>query len=575
MKNRKILLLFLLTLALAFAMVAGAGCAPSDPPQHTHTFAEGWTFNDSEHWHAATCGHSSERDSVAPHDIDGDGKCTVCDYETAPAPEKMTFEQLVADHKEELNEFVTEAIAPSVLANKEILSESRYVASAEDGNLGTVSLLYIYKNDETVRTMELAEVTLTSNIENKDISESKFKMPSVDVKTTTIFEFDAKENFAKQNIADLLYSAFNASADVKLFAEKESKSDKTRTFSILLRDGQTIRIKDISVEVEDNTDEALVKALSDKNKYDNKAGTTEYTVNGTLTLPGNYTLEEFDITPPTPVTPTITDKQVQEALEENCKDTLLNKLPTKTLIEDDYGSFDESKMSGEDWRVNKNEDGDITKLEYSFFYKAASNDGRYVIASMTFNTPVSREDFVEGNLPKATYKEEYTVGYNPTIQESRSGLANAILEACKGSPADKGSTVILVDNGASTNSQLGVVRKFIVVEINENGATEYSVQIKSSESDAQYSQEIENNQYAQTKTTQHKVTGDKLVAEEESEVAAEFASINRSYWDGFCLKENKIESNLFCKTKLERCVKKTLVQWVREFFSYIIKQNLT
>ncbi len=100
MKSRKILLLFLLTLALAFAMVAGAGCAPSEAPQHTHTFAEGWTFNDSEHWHAATCGHSSERDSVAPHDIDGDGKCTVCDYETAPAPEKMTFEQLVADHKE-------------------------------------------------------------------------------------------------------------------------------------------------------------------------------------------------------------------------------------------------------------------------------------------------------------------------------------------------------------------------------------------------------------------------------------------------------------------------------------------
>lgn len=96
-------------------------------------------------------------------------------------------------------------------------------------------------------------------------------------------------------------------------------------------------------------------------------------------------------------------------------------------MEDLNGSFDKNKMFGEDWRVNANEDGDITKLEYSFFYKQNTISGNFVMGLMTFNTPVSKEDFVKGNLPKATYKDEYSIYYNPSIQESRSGLAKAHL----------------------------------------------------------------------------------------------------------------------------------------------------
>lgn len=91
----------------------------------------------------------------------------------------------------------------------------------------------------------------------------------------------------------------------------------------------------------------------------------------------------------------------------------------------------------------------------------------------------------------------------------------------------------MVDNGGILDNTFGGdghVRRFTVVEINENGATEYQVKIKNATSDSQFIQEIENGHYAQTKdATQHQVTGDKLVAEEESEVAAEFASINSSY----------------------------------------------
>ena len=46
-----------------------------------HTYSEKWTYNESEHWHLATCGHNVEKDR-ATHTFDENKKCTVCDYIT-------------------------------------------------------------------------------------------------------------------------------------------------------------------------------------------------------------------------------------------------------------------------------------------------------------------------------------------------------------------------------------------------------------------------------------------------------------------------------------------------------------
>ena len=48
-------------------------------PAKGHTYSEIWTHNDSEHWHAATCGHNVKKDR-ANHTFDQNKKCTVCDY---------------------------------------------------------------------------------------------------------------------------------------------------------------------------------------------------------------------------------------------------------------------------------------------------------------------------------------------------------------------------------------------------------------------------------------------------------------------------------------------------------------
>lgn len=49
---------------------------------HTHTFSDTWESDATNHWHAATCEHGEEKNSLAKHaDADEDGKCDVCAYE--------------------------------------------------------------------------------------------------------------------------------------------------------------------------------------------------------------------------------------------------------------------------------------------------------------------------------------------------------------------------------------------------------------------------------------------------------------------------------------------------------------
>ena len=51
------------------------------PGGHEHTFAKGWTSDETHHWHVATCEHTTLVDGKAAHDFDSFNKCKVCDYQ--------------------------------------------------------------------------------------------------------------------------------------------------------------------------------------------------------------------------------------------------------------------------------------------------------------------------------------------------------------------------------------------------------------------------------------------------------------------------------------------------------------
>ena len=92
MKKIKWLVAILIVANLLLGVI---GC--KDPEIHIHTYSEAWTKDETNHWHAATCGHTTEVSGKAEHSF-GDwtttkeatcaqeGKkpvyCTVCEYET-------------------------------------------------------------------------------------------------------------------------------------------------------------------------------------------------------------------------------------------------------------------------------------------------------------------------------------------------------------------------------------------------------------------------------------------------------------------------------------------------------------
>ena len=85
--------IFALILVALIAMLSFASCDDETTDnggnnnggggnQHQHTFSENWSSNATKHWHQATCEHGEIKDGNADHvDADEDGKCDVCNYE--------------------------------------------------------------------------------------------------------------------------------------------------------------------------------------------------------------------------------------------------------------------------------------------------------------------------------------------------------------------------------------------------------------------------------------------------------------------------------------------------------------
>lgn len=66
--------------ALSFTMTA---CAPKEPETepHEHTYSDAWVYNDTQHWHPASCDDTNTVSEQAAHvDENGDLKCDVCGY---------------------------------------------------------------------------------------------------------------------------------------------------------------------------------------------------------------------------------------------------------------------------------------------------------------------------------------------------------------------------------------------------------------------------------------------------------------------------------------------------------------
>lgn len=71
----------ILTLLLIACCIVNLVACKDPKNSHKHTFANTWTIDETHHWYAATCEHTTEVKDKAPHSFE-DGKCIVCGYES-------------------------------------------------------------------------------------------------------------------------------------------------------------------------------------------------------------------------------------------------------------------------------------------------------------------------------------------------------------------------------------------------------------------------------------------------------------------------------------------------------------
>ncbi len=93
---------------------------------HEHTFAEEWSFDETNHWHAATCGHHGAVADKAPHvDENNDGVCDVCG--SNGGHEHTYEEEWSSDEKEHWH-------SPSCGHDVDPIDKGEHVDEDNDGN---------------------------------------------------------------------------------------------------------------------------------------------------------------------------------------------------------------------------------------------------------------------------------------------------------------------------------------------------------------------------------------------------------------------------------------------------------
>lgn len=395
--------------------------------------------------------------------------------------------------------FIGDLVRPEAISaiDDDIKSEKCTLVASEDQEyLQQVNFVYTLKTGKTTRAVKLATVTMNEDLTfNKIVehytSQSKLANDEFDViknvSTQTIFEFDAKENYDRQDVADAVYAAYNKTSDVKLFNQTESPRTGYARMTYLENTKSSLIVNQFDVR-NNKDDQILISNIQNPELRRDKKVVSTHTVDGTVYYDNAYELEDIkdgsEVDPP--VVETITKQQIIDALDANCK---------KSVIDNSFSSLniDYNKVSDGKWYVSTNTEGKITGAEYTYNYNVSEKNVYYAVGKVELETPVNAKDFVAGNFENETYSKVYGINYNPTIQEARQNLTDAIC----GKIFETNGTVIgryIVDNGFAESDPVlsGTIRMFTVIEVTDKGVQQANVNIKTSSNDAEYINKLNN-----------------------------------------------------------------------------------
>ena len=208
------------------------------------------------------------------------------------------------------------------------------------------------------------------------------------------------------------------------------------------------------------------------------------------------------------------NEEYQAIVSDTLNDYLYENMVSKSVARYDLDNVEDAK-----WEIVDDGNGNIDKIRLFFFYNSSDTSRTYLITSVEPKTEISVDDLCEpvadtlneafdtNSFFGARYAQEYTFSYDPSVQDTRSELRDALNTKAANDGiidrVDSNTMSFIKDNGSSLNTTLeGTARNIVVLNLNENGYEEYTVQIKENQgnnNDTTLIENLKNNLYYDVK----------------------------------------------------------------------------
>ena len=203
------------------------------------------------------------------------------------------------------------------------------------------------------------------------------------------------------------------------------------------------------------------------------------------------------------------NEKYQAVVVKTLNDHLLEDMLYKTLS----SNYDVNCVEIDQWEVvDSDKNGIIDCIKLHFFYDNAIISMLYRISCVEPKTEITLQDLLTENpdaakldeafnrgtyVIGAKYSIEYAFGYNPTIQEMRKRLLNAVNEKLANdgiisAVGEDTRSFIIRDDEATEDTTLGKARRIVVMNLTENGYEEIAIIIQEAQTDNDDTKLIEN-----------------------------------------------------------------------------------
>ena len=223
-----------------------------------------------------------------------------------------------------------------------------------------------------------------------------------------------------------MFETIGSNSEKKYYKEVETETAGMRQFKIAEETSDAIYVYTVSIY--GVTDQDIIENVKNLNNYylSQKAtypiGDKESVTFSTQ----NYELEEF------------APENIQEAVKDfgteiaSALDTYFLEKAGKTCF---TRKFDASKIGFVTWDIGNSDL--ISEIKFICFYEKGEQSTFFSTATITLANPIDVTKINKDNIENifgsafenATFKAEYSYGYNPQIQGTRDDLVNAIFEA--------------------------------------------------------------------------------------------------------------------------------------------------